>query len=198
MQRELRREKYFRYRRITVAANAVMISPDHVVVSRINGYGLRRNCSSEDSSKRRIATTQNFCPTIAVSAVTIMVSVVIIQVYFSPCTNSSKQRSESSTRCCFWAVVSKCGTHFENNLRVPKDSYRIVNTLSSDIFKLSAISRNFHLQSPKTILWIFVMFSGTTADFRRPERSASSVFVRPRSNSAYQSMIVYFPGAEFP
>ena len=71
-------------RGVTVTANAVMIPLDHVLVSRSNGYGLRTNCSGQDSSKRRIATTQNFCPTIAVSAVTITVSVVTIQVYFSP------------------------------------------------------------------------------------------------------------------
>ena len=42
------------------------------------------------------------------------------------------------------------------------------------------------------------MFSGTTVDVGRPERSASSVFVRPRLNSAYQSMIVDFRGAQSP
>ena len=45
MQRELRQEKRFRYRGVTVTANAVMIPPDHVLVSRSNGYGLRRNYS---------------------------------------------------------------------------------------------------------------------------------------------------------
>ena len=40
------------------------------------------------------------------------------------------------------------------------------------------------------------MFFGTTADFGRPERSASLVFVRPRLNSTYKSIIVDFPGAE--
>ena len=40
------------------------------------------------------------------------------------------------------------------------------------------------------------MFSGTTAGFGRPERLASSVFVRQRLNSVYQSMIIDFPGAE--
>ena len=84
MQRELRREKRFQYRGVTVTVNAVMIPPDHVLVSRGKGYGLRRNCSSHDSSKRRIATTQNFCPTIVIGPVTITVSVVTIQVYFSP------------------------------------------------------------------------------------------------------------------
>ena len=42
------------------------------------------------------------------------------------------------------------------------------------------------------------MFSGTTADFGRPERSMLLVFVRPHLNSACQSMIVDFPGAESP
>ena len=41
----------------------------------------------------------------------------------------------------------------------------IVNILPFDIFKVSAISRNFNLRSPKTILWTFVMFSRTTADY---------------------------------
>ena len=84
MQQELRREKRFRYRGGTVTADLVMIPLDHVLVSWINGYGLRTNCSGHDSSERRIATAQNFCPPIAVSAVTITVSVVTIQVYFSP------------------------------------------------------------------------------------------------------------------
>ena len=92
--------------------------------------------------------------------------------------------------CCFWSAVSKRGTHFENNLRIPNDSCKIVNTLPSDIFKVSAISCNFNLRSLKTILWTFVIFSGTTSDFGRPERSASSVFVR--------LMIVDFPRAESP
>ena len=49
MQRELRREKRFRYNGETVTANAVMIPPDHVLVSRSNGYGLRTNCSGQDT-----------------------------------------------------------------------------------------------------------------------------------------------------
>ena len=69
----------------------------------------------------------------------------------------------------FLSGVSKRGTHFENNLRISKDSCEIVNTLPSDIFEVSAISRNFNLRLPKTSLWTFVTFSGTTADFGRPE-----------------------------
>ena len=105
MQRELRREKRFRYRAVTVTANAVMIRLDHVLVSRSNGYGLRTNCSGQDSSKRRIATTQNFCPTIAVSAVTITVSVVTIQVYFSPCRLRKKSPwSRKSSKTMTWST----------------------------------------------------------------------------------------------
>ena len=59
-----------------------------------------------------------------------------------------------------------------------------------------AISRNFNWRSLKTILWTFVTFSGIIADLGRPERSTSSVFVRPRLNSAYQSMIVDLPCVE--
>ena len=35
---------------------------------------------------------------------------------------------------------------------IPKDSCKIVNTLPSDIFEVSAISRKFNLRSPKTNL----------------------------------------------
>ena len=47
--------------------------------------------------------------------------------------------------------------------------------LPSDIFEVWSISHIFNLQSPKTILWTFVMFSVTTTDFWRPERLASSM-----------------------
>ena len=94
--------------------------------------------------------------------------------------------------CCFWLGMSKRGTHIEKNLRIPKDLCKIVNALPSNIFEVSAISRNFNSQLPKTILWTFVMFSGTTANFGQPERSESSLLVRARLNSAYQSMILDF------
>ena len=58
--------------------------------------------------------------------------------------NSSKQRSESSTRCCFWSTVSKRGINFEQSFLMVKCSCKMVNTLPSDIFKVSAISRNFN------------------------------------------------------
>ena len=133
-----------------------------------------------------------------VSGKKVAISVNAWEKSFSPRLNSSKQRSESSTRCCFWSGVSKRDTYFKNNLRSTKDSCKIVNTVPSDTFKVSATSSNFNLRSPKTILWSFVMFSGTTADFGRRERPVSLMFVRRRLNSAYQSMIVDFPGAETP
>ena len=59
----------------------------------------------------------------------------------------------------------------------------MVNTLPYDIIKVSAISSNFKLRSAKTILWSFFMFYGTSAEFEQPERSASSLFVRPSLKS---------------
>ena len=40
------------------------------------------------------------------------------------------------------------------------------------------MSRNFNLRFSKTIWWTFLMVSGVTTSFGRPERSASSVSVR--------------------
>ena len=43
--------------------------------------------------------------------------------------------------------------------QIPHENcYKIVNTLPSDIFKVSAILRNFNLRSTKTILWTFLCF----------------------------------------
>ena len=42
------------------------------------------------------------------------------------------------------------------------------------------------------------MVSGVTTSFGLPERSASSVSVRPRLNSVYHRQIVVFDGAESP
>ena len=58
-----------------------------------------------------------------------------------------------------------------------KCSYKMVNTLPYNILKVFNLLY-FNLRSVKTILWTFIMFSGTTAEFGRPERSASAVFVR--------------------
>ena len=74
----------------------------------------------------------------------------------------------------------------------------IAYTLPYDIFKVSAISRNFNLRFSKTIWWTFLMVSGVTTSFGWPERSASSVSVRPRLNSAYHRQMVVFDGAESP
>ena len=74
--------------------------------------------------------------------------------------NSYKQCSESSTRCCFGSTVSKRSTHFEHSFLIDKCSCKMMNTLPSDNFNSSAISRNFNLQSAKTS---FMEFFG---DFR--------------------------------
>ena len=71
-----------------------------------------------------------------------------------------------------------------------------VNTALLLISSRRSISRSFNLQSAKSILWTFFMFSGTTAKFRRPECSASSVFVRPRLKSANHLSTTCLNGAE--
>ena len=50
---------------------------------------------------------------------------------------------------------------------------------------LQVFSRNFNLQLAKTILWSFLVFSETTAEFAWPECSASFVSVQPCFKSAY-------------
>ena len=57
--------------------------------------------------------------------------------------NSCKQRFKSSTHCCFWSTVGKRGTHFEHSFLFDKCSCKMRNTLPSDIFNSSTISRNF-------------------------------------------------------
>ena len=79
--------------------------------------------------------------------------------------NSYKQRSESSTRCCFLSTESKCCTHFENSFLIEKSSCKLVNTLPSDIFNSSAVTHNFNLQLAKTSEWSFLVFFRTTAEF---------------------------------
>ena len=49
---------------------------------------------------------------------------------------------------------------------------KMVNTLPSDVFNSSAISRNFNLRLAKMSLWIFFVFSRTTTKFGQPERLA--------------------------
>ena len=109
--------------------------------------------------------------------------------------NSCKQRSESST-CCLWLTVSKLSIHFEHSFLIDKYSCKMVNTLPSDIFNSSAISCNFNLQLVKTSLWSFLVFSETTAEFGRPEHSASFVSVWPCLKSAYHLLTIVSDGAE--
>ena len=109
---------------------------------------------------------------------------------------SCKQCSESSS-CCFWLTVGKRGTHFVHNFLIDKCSSKMVNTLPSDIFNISAISCNFNLQSAKTGLWGFLQFSGITAEFGRPECSASFVSVQPCLKLAYHFLTIVSDGEEY-
>ena len=72
----------------------------------------------------------------------------------------------------------------EYSFLIDKCRWKMVNTLPSDISNYSAISRNFNSLFAKTSWWIFFVFSGTTAEFGRPEHSASFVSVRLPLKSA--------------
>ena len=78
--------------------------------------------------------------------------------------NSCKQRSESSTRCCFWSTLRKHRSHYEHSFLIDKRSCKMGNTLSFDFFNSSAISYNFNLWLAKASLWSLV-FSETSAKF---------------------------------
>ena len=52
-------------------------------------------------------------------------------------------------------TMSKRGTLFKQSFLIDKCSCKIVNTLLSDTFNSSAISRNCNLRSAKTSLWSF-------------------------------------------
>ena len=69
-------------------------------------------------------------------------------------------------------------------------SCKMVNTLPFDIFNSSAISCYFNLQSAKTSLWSFLVFSGTTAEFGWPECSASFVSVQLHFKSEYHLLTI--------
>ena len=91
--------------------------------------------------------------------------------------------------------LSQYCTDFEHGFFIDKCSYKIVNTLPSDIINFSTISSNFSLRLAKTSLEFF-MFSRTTAKFGWPEHSTSFVSVWPCLKSAYHLLTVVSDGAE--
>ena len=128
----------------------------------------------------------------------IHVSSTVIYLCKNPfllCWNSCKECSELSTHC-FWSTESKHSIYLEHSLLIDKCSYKMVNTLPSDIFNSSAISCNFSLQLAKTSLWSFLMFSRSTAKFGQPEQSASFVSVWPCLKSAYHLLAIVSDKAE--
>ena len=54
--------------------------------------------------------------------------------------NNSKQRSESTTRCCFWSTVSKPG-----NKRCQRSRQKVRSFLSGDLIKNQEIYKNYVL-----------------------------------------------------
>ena len=77
-----------------------------------------------------------------------------------------------------------------HNFLIDICSCKMVNTLPSDIFNTSTISRSFNLRSAIKSLWSFLVFSETTAEFGQPESSASFVSVRQRFKSAYHLLSI--------
>ena len=71
--------------------------------------------------------------------------------------STARQQSDSDNR----KLLSNVGSTFVRLLisfwvYIPKDSFKIVNTLPSDIFKVAAISHNFNLRSLKTFSCIYI------------------------------------------
>ena len=86
-------------------------------------------------------------------------------------------------------------------LFIDKCSCNMLKTLPSDIFNSSDISRYFNLRLAKSGEWsffffFFLVFSGTTVEFRWPERSALFVSIRPRLESAYHLLTIVSNGVE--
>ena len=92
--------------------------------------------------------------------------------------NSRKQRSESSTRRCFWSTLSKRGTHFEYSFFMDKCSCKMVNTLSSDIFNPSTISTSIY-DRPKTS-WAFSIICVCKTAFKSSIPPLNRCFRRSR------------------
>ena len=94
-----------------------------------------------------------------------------------------KHSSEASTCCCFWSTVSERGTHFEKTF---SHGQMFMQNCENTTFRhLHDVSDLLQLQFAifQDDFWAFLMFSGVTTSFGLPERSASSVLVRPHLNS---------------
>ena len=102
--------------------------------------------------------------------------------------NIAKFLWEVVTRIRFWFTINKRDSHRAQNFFIPKMSCVILNTLPYDIFVVSASSLNFTLGLSNIISWIFSTFSGVLTSFGRPDRSASSVLVRPQRKSETTSV----------
>ena len=75
-------------------------------------------------------------------------------------------------------------------------SCKIMNTLPSDNFNFSAISRNLIIKSVKTSLLSFLVFTATTSEFGWTLCSALFVSVRPRLKSTYHYLTNILDGDE--
>ena len=94
---------------------------------------------------------------------------------------------------CFLSTVSKRNTRFEHSFLIDKCSCKMVNTLPSDIFSSSAISRNFNLQSTKMSLGVFCCFPGQLPNLDDPSVQyhlfkASIPSLEQSLNNTYQAI----------
>ena len=98
--------------------------------------------------------------------------------------NKCKQSSKS-LMCCFWSTVSKHAPTLNT-------AFSLINVHAKwwiHCFLISSTPLLSHVTSisdwPKWVCGVFLVFSGTTARFGRPEHSASFLSVRPCLKSIY-------------
>ena len=74
------------------------------------------------------------------------------------CAEMAPNGALNGQRVVVFHRLSANAVHISNSFLMHKCLCKIMNTLPSDIFKVSVISRNFNLRSAQTILWTFLCF----------------------------------------
>lgn len=77
-----------------------------------------------------------------------------------------------------------------------KWSFKIETTEPCEMSMASTISNAFNFQPTDTISWVFSTVSGVETSTGGPERSTSSVLVRPRRNLEHYFLTIEIDGAE--
>ena len=94
-----------------------------------------------------------------------------------------------------WLTMSKCGTHFEHN------SYWKMFMQNGEYTAFWYLQLIFYLMQLQFTIGQnefeeFLVISGMTAEFRKPEYSASFMSVQPHSKSAYHLLTIVSDGAK--